>query len=127
MFYKFLADLVVVLHSFFVLFVLLGGFLVLWKPSVAWYHLPAVFWAAWLEFSGWICPLTPLENLLRQKGGVAGYNVGFVEHYIVPILYPTSLTRQMQFTLGMIVLSLNIGVYFIVWMRMRKLRRNQDR
>ena len=126
MFYKFLADLVVVLHSFFVLFVLLGGFLVLWKPSVAWYHLPAVFWAAWLEFSGWICPLTPLENLLRQKGGVAGYNVGFVEHYIVPILYPTSLTREMQFTLGMIVLSLNIGVYFIVWMRMRKLRRNQN-
>ena len=126
MFYNFLADLVVVLHSFFVLFVLLGGFLVLWKPSVAWYHLPAVFWAAWLEFSGWICPLTPLENLLRQKGGVAGYNVGFVEHYIVPILYPTSLTRQMQFTLGMIVICLNIGVYFIVWMRMRKLRRNQD-
>ena len=126
MFYNFLADLVVVLHSFFVLFVLLGGFLVLWKPSVAWYHLPAVFWAAWLEFSGWICPLTPLENLLRQKGGVAGYNVGFVEHYIVPILYPTSLTREMQFTLGMIVLSLNIGVYFIVWMRMRKLKRNQD-
>ena len=126
MFYNFLADLVVVLHSFFVLFVLLGGFLVLWKPSVAWYHLPAVFWAAWLEFSGWICPLTPLENLLRQKGGVAGYDTGFVEHYIVPILYPTSLTRQMQFTLGMIVLSLNIGVYFIVWMRMRKLRRNQD-
>ena len=126
MFYNFLADLVVVLHSFFVLFVLLGGFLVLWKPSVAWYHLPAVFWAAWLEFSGWICPLTPLENLLRQKGGIAGYDAGFVEHYIVPILYPTSLTRQMQFTLGMIVLSLNIGVYFIVWMRMRKLRRNQD-
>ncbi len=127
MFYNFLADLVVVLHSFFVLFVLLGGFLVLWKPSMAWCHLPAVFWAAWLEFSGWICPLTPLENLLRQKGGVSGYDAGFVEHYIVPILYPTSLTRQMQFTLGMIVLSLNIGVYFIVWMRMRKLRRNQDR
>ena len=126
MFYNFLADLVVVLHSFFVLFVLLGGFLVLWKPSVAWYHLPAVFWAAWLEFSGWICPLTPLENLLRQKGGIAGYDTGFVEHYIVPILYPATLTRQMQFTLGMIVLSLNIGVYFIVWMRMRKLRRNQD-
>jgi hypothetical protein len=126
LFYKFLADLVVVLHSFFVLFVLLGGFLVLWKPSVAWYHLPAVFWAAWLEFSGWICPLTPLENLLRGKGGITGYDAGFVEHYIVPILYPASLTRQMQFTLGMIVLSLNIGVYFIVWMRMRKLRRNQD-
>ena len=126
MFYNFLADLVVVLHSFFVLFVLLGGFLVLWKTRVAWYHLPAVLWGACLEFSGWICPLTPLENLLREQGGTVGYNVGFVEHYIVPVLYPASLTRQMQITLGMIVLSLNIGVYFIVWMRMRKLRRNQD-
>jgi hypothetical protein len=126
LFYKFLADLVVVLHSFFVLFVLLGGFLVLWKPSVAWYHLPAVFWAAWLEFSGWICPLTPLENLLRGKGGVAGYNVGFVEHYIVPVLYPASLTRQMQVIIGIVVVILNFGIYFNVWMRMRKLRRNQD-
>jgi hypothetical protein len=126
LFYKFLADLVVVLHSFFVLFVLLGGFLVLWKPSVAWYHLPAVFWAAWLEFSGWICPLTPLENLLRGKGGTAGYNVGFVEHYIVPVLYPASLTRQMQVIIGIVVVILNFGIYFNVWMRMRKLRRNQD-
>ena len=126
MFYNFLADLVVVLHSFFVLFVLLGGFLVLWKTRVAWYHLPAVLWGACLEFSGWICPLTPLENLLREQGGTVGYNVGFVEHYIVPVLYPASLTRQMQITLGMIVLSLNIGVYFIVWIKMRKLRRNQD-
>ncbi len=126
MFYNFLADLVVVIHSFFVLFVLLGGFLVLWKPSVAWYHLPAVFWAAWLEFSGWICPLTPLENLLREKGGTAGYNVGFVEHYIVPVLYPASLTRQMQVIIGIVVVILNFGIYFNVWMRMRKAGRGQE-
>jgi hypothetical protein len=92
---------------------------------VAWYHLPSVFWAAWLEFSGWICPLTPLENLLREKGGVAGYNVGFVEHYIVPVLYPASLTRQMQINLGIIVVILNIGIYFAVWIRMRKAVRGQ--
>ena len=120
MFYNFLADLVVVLHSFFVLFVVLGGFLVLWKPRVAWYHLPAVFWGAWLEFSGRICPLTPLENLLREKGGIAGYQTGFVEHYIVPVLYPASLTRKMQINLGIIVVILNIGIYFTVWMRMWK-------
>ena len=125
MLYNFLADLVVVFHSFFVLFVLLGGFLLLWRSSVAWYHLPAVFWAAWLEFSGWICPLTPLENLLREKGGIEGYNIGFVEHYIEPVLYPASLDRQMQINLGIIVILINIGIYLAVWIRRRKLGRNQ--
>jgi len=123
--YNFLADLVVVFHSLFVLFVLLGGFLLLWRSSVAWYHLPAVFWAAWLEFSGWICPLTPLENLLREKGGIEGYNIGFVEHYIEPVLYPASLDRQMQINLGIIVILINIGIYLAVWIRRRKLGRNQ--
>ena len=122
--YNSLADLVVILHGFFVLFVLLGGFLVLWKSCVAWYHIPAVFWAASIEFFGWICPLTPLENMLREKGGVAGYDIGFVEHYIVPILYPAFLTRQMQINLGIIVLSINIGIYFTVWIRMRKAGRD---
>ena len=125
MLYNFLADLVVVFHSLFVLFVLLGGFLLLWRSSVAWYHLPAVFWAAWLEFSGWVCPLTPLENLLREKGGIEGYNVGFVEHYIEPVLYPASLDRQMQINLGIIVILINIGIYLAVWIRRRKLGRNQ--
>ena len=124
--YNSLADLVVIIHFLFVLFVLLGGFFVLWKSSVARYHIPAVFWGASIEFLGWICPLTPLENLLREKGGVAGYNVGFVEHYIVPILYPASLTRQQQIILGIIVLGINIGIYFTVWMRMRKAGRGQE-
>jgi len=126
LFYNSLADLVVVLHGFFVLFVLLGGFLVLWKSIVAWYHIPAVCWAAGIEFFGWICPLTPLENMLREKGGAAGYNTGFVEHYIVPILYPASLSRQMQVGLGLIVLSVNIGIYFTVWNRMRKAGRDHE-
>lgn len=125
MLYNFLADLVVVFHSLFVLFVLLGGFLLLWRSSVAWYHLPAVFWAAWLEFSGWICPLTPLENLLREKGGIEGYNIGFVEHYIEPVLYPASLDRQMQINLGIIVILINIGIYLAVWIRRRKVGRDQ--
>ena len=126
MIYNFLADLVVVLHGLFVLFVLLGGFLLFWKSSVAWYHIPAVFWAAGIEFLGWICPLTPLENMLREKAGVAGYDTGFVEHYIVPILYPASLTRQMQINLGIIVLSINVGLYLIVWHSLRKTGRGQS-
>ena len=126
MLYNSLADLVLVLHGFFVLFVLLGGFLVLRKYRVAWYHIPAVFWAASIEFFGWICPLTPLENMLRERGGVAGYDVGFVEHYIVSILYPASLTRQMQIGFGLIVLSVNIGIYFTAWNRMRKAGKDQE-
>jgi hypothetical protein len=126
MLYNFLADLIVVLHSLFVLFVMLGGFLVLWKSSVAWCHIPAVFWAASIEFFGWICPLTPLENMLREKGGAAGYDTGFVEHYIVPILYPASLTRQVQINFGIIVLSINIGLYFFVLHSLRKTERKQE-
>ena len=126
MIYNSLADLVLVLHGFFVLFVLLGGFFVLWKSLVAWFHIPAVLWAASIEFFGWICPLTPLENILRERGGVAGYDTGFVEHYIVPILYPASLTRQMQVGFGLIVLSVNIGIYFTAWNRMRKAGRDQE-
>ena len=126
MLYNSLADLIVVLHSLFVLFVMLGGFLVLWKSSVAWCHIPAVFWAASIEFFGWICPLTPLENMLREKGGAAGYDTGFVEHYIVPILYPASLTRQVQINFGIIVLSINIGLYFFVLDSLRKTERKQE-
>jgi len=124
--YNALADSILVLHGFFVLFVLLGAFLVLWKSSLAWYHIPAVIWAASIEFFGWICPLTPLENMLRAKGGAAGYDTGFVEHYIAPILYPASLTRQMQINLGIIVLSINVAIYLTVWIRMRKTGRDQE-
>ena len=120
MVYNFFADLVVFLHVSFVLFVMLGGFLVLWKSYIAWYHIPAVIWGAGIEFLGWICPLTFLENLLRAKGGDKSYATGFIEHYIMPILYPAVLTRKMQMGLGILVLGVNIAVYWTLWQRIRK-------
>ena len=112
MLYKVFADLIVVVHFTFVLFVIFGGFLVLWSKRMAWLHIPAVIWGILIEFCGWICPLTPLENLLRQKGGALAYRSGFIEHYILPVLYPTILTRRLQITLGFLVLTLNVGIYW---------------
>ena len=120
MVYRFLADLVVVLHFCFVLFAVLGGFLAFWKSWMAWYHIPAVFWAAGIEFLGWVCPLTPLENLLRARGGDAGYETGFVEHYIMPMLYPAELTRKVQIWFGIIVLGVNIFIYLVLWRKMQR-------
>lgn len=120
MVYRYLADLVVLLHTGFVLFVVLGGFLVLWKPIIAWFHVPAVFWAAGIELYGRVCPLTPLENMLRARGDAAGYATGFIEHYIMPVLYPEVLTRKIQIALGMTVLSVNVIIYLILWCRIRK-------
>ena len=99
---------------------MLGGFLVLWKSYLAWYHLPAVIWGAGIEFLGWVCPLTPLENILRDRGGEAGYSTGFVEQYIVPVLYPAALTRKMQIGLGIFVLGVNTAVYWTLWQKKRK-------
>jgi|SRR5690606_13015653 len=110
-----LAEIVVALHFCFVLFVLFGGLLTLRWPRVAWIHLPAAAWGALISFLGWICPLTPLEKWLRQQGGGAGYEGGFIEHYLLPILYPPALTRDVQVVLGGIVLLLNLLVYWRVW------------
>jgi len=118
--YVILADLVVLLHVCFVFFVIAGGFLVFWKSYMAWYHIPAVIWAATIEFLGGICPLTPLENMLRIRGGDAGYATGFVDHYIMPILYPAALTRRLQIFLGLVVLGVNIAIYLILWQRIQK-------
>jgi len=115
--YRTLADLIVALHFGFVLFVVLGGLLVLRWPRLAWAHLPAAVWGVLIEFCGWICPLTPLENHLRELGGETGYSGGFVEHYIVAILYPERLTRLTQITLGVLVLMLNAFVYRRVYTR----------
>ena len=120
MVYNYLADLVVLLHFSFVLFVLLGGILVLWKSWVAWIHIPAFLWGAGIEFLGWICPLTHLESILRARGGDTGYASGFIEHYILPILYPSALTRNMQIGFGLIVLGINIPVYWKFWQKSRK-------
>jgi hypothetical protein len=118
--YSFLADFVVLLHVCFVLFAMFGGFLVFWKSYMAWYHIPAVVWAASIEFLGFICPLTPLENMLRAMGGDAEYATGFIEQYIMPILYPAILTRKMQIGLGLIVLGTNVAIYFVFWQKKRR-------
>ena len=117
MIYSLLADCLVLVHFAFVAFVLVGGLLVLWKPFLRWLHLPAVAWAALIEFSGWICPLTPWEQALRLKGGQAGYTVGFVEHYLIPVLYPAGLTQGVQVVLGILVVAVNVGIYTIVGRR----------
>ncbi len=108
---RLLADLVVLLHLAYVLFVVLGGLLVLRWRRIAWLHVPAFVWAAVIEFGGWICPLTPLENWLREKSGAGGYAGGFVERYLVPILYPEELTREIQIVLGIAVLLINLSIY----------------
>lgn len=120
MLYRALADLVVVIHIAFVLFVILGGLLVLRRPRLAWLHVPAAVWGALIEFRGWVCPLTPLENALRARGGEAGYSGGFVEHYLLPVLYPGALTRNIQIALGTLVVALNLVIYgFVLARRIR--------
>ena len=119
MIYRALADAVLVLHLGFVLFVVLGGLLVPRWPTLAWLHIPAAIWGVLIEFTGWICPLTPLENSFRERGGEAGYSGGFIQHYIQPLLYPAGLTRSTQFALGGIVLILNLAAYGVVMSRMR--------
>ena len=109
-----LADLVVVIHSLFVLFVIFGGFLALRWWKMIYLHLPAVLWGAFIEFAGGICPLTPLENALRRGAGLAGYTGGFVEHYILPVLYPAGLTRNVQLVLGALVIGTNLLVYIVI-------------
>ena len=120
MIHRLLADATVAFHLAFIAFVVLGGLLVLRKPRVAWLHLPAVAWVVWLELTGAICPLTPLENALRLRAGEAGYEGGFIDHYLMPVIYPAGLTPQIQTVLGIAVLLLNVTVYAIAWRRARK-------
>ncbi len=120
MIYRALAGLVLVVHLGFVLFVVLGGLVVVTWPRLAWLHVPAVIWGVLIEYSGWICPLTPIENSFRVRGGEAGYSGGFIEHYIQTVLYPAGLTRSTQVVLGSAVLILNLTAYGIVVSRMRR-------
>jgi len=125
--YRGLADFVLVVHLVFVLFVVLGGLLVLRWPRVAWAHVPVALYGATIEFLGFICPLTPLEVRLRRLGGGAGYEGGFIEHYVTAALYPTGLTREIQLALGVGVLVLNAVVYSVVLRRRRARSRGQSR
>ena len=117
--YTLLADLLLVLHAAFILFVVFGGLLVLWRRGFAWIHIPAALWGILIELQGWICPLTYLENDLRAVAGAEGYAGGFIDHYLVPLVYPSGLTHAMQIKLGLVVLLINAVIYALVWHKSR--------
>jgi len=114
--YSLLADLVVVIHFLFILFVIFGGLFVIRKKNWAWLHIPAALWGAIVEFTGWICPLTPLENWLRLQGGGPSYASDFIERHVVSLIYPSFLTRSQQIVLGLAVIIINGVIYgWIIW------------
>lgn len=123
MLYRLSADLILIAHLAFILFVALGGPLVLRWPRLIWLHLPSVAWGAISEFFGVICPLTSLETTLRQLGGAAGYSGDFIGHYVASIIYPSGLTRGIQIALGFGAVLLNLAVYGCWVRRQRKARR----
>ena len=120
------ADAVVLLHLGFILFVALGGFLVLRWRRVAWAHLPAAIWGTLIELTGWICPLTPLENRLRAAAGDPAYTGGFIDRYIMPIVYPPGLSRSMQVVIGCAVIGFNLLIYGLVFIRRLQRTKRDD-
>ena len=112
------ADVVVVLHLVFIFFVAFGAAL-LWRwPALVWLHVPAMLWGVYAEWSGTVCPLTPLENRLRALAGEGGYGGGFVDHYLLPLIYPAALTREVQWAIGGAVVLVN-AVLYVLWWRTR--------
>lgn len=104
-----------IVHFAFILFVLFGGFSLLYKRWLIWLHIPAMAWGAMLSFMGWLCPLTPLENTLRRAAGEAGYTGGFVAHYLVPVIYPEAYSQDFTVAAGIVVLVLNVAIYSYVF------------
>jgi hypothetical protein len=121
MIYRLSADCLVLVHLAFIVFVMAGGFLVFWRPYIRWIHLPAAVWGALIEFAGWICPLTHWEHAWRLRAGQDGYTGGFIEHHILPILYPTGLTPFVQVFLGFLVIGVNAIIYVCVGFRRARL------
>lgn len=119
MIYRILADLVLVVHGLFVAFVVFGGLLALWRPRMAYWHLPALAWGAVVVGMGLICPLTPLEVSLRQQAGQEGYAGGFIEHYLLGVIYPEGITRDTQMMLAAVLIISNIVIYTL-WARRRR-------
>ena len=117
-----LADAVLVIHGVFIAWAALGALAVWRRPRLALLHLPALAWAVWIEISGKICPLTPLENSLRRAAGEAGYSGGFIEHYLGRIIYPAGLTREAQWTVAGVLALFNIVVYGLMVARARAKR-----
>ena len=120
MFYRVAADVTLVTHFLFIVFVVLGGLLVIRYRRIAWIHLPAAAWGVGIELAGAVCPLTTVENWLRRSAGDSGYTGGFVEHYIVPVIYPSGLTRSTQFWLAGVALSINLLIYGFICYRHRR-------
>lgn len=121
---RLLADAVLLLHGLFILFAVFGGLLAWRWPRLAWLHLPAAAWAGWVVSAGWICPLTPLENALRRSAGDAGFSGGFLEHYLLALIYPEGLTRPVQLALGLGVLLFNAVVYAVLVRRRARAARS---
>jgi Protein of Unknown function (DUF2784) len=121
--YAFLADAVLVLHGLFIFWVVFGGLAVIARPLLAWLHVPAVAWAAWVSWSGSYCPLTPLEQSLRRATGQAGYEGGFIEHYVGALIYPEGLTANLQMLYGATVLVINLALYAVAITRAARRRR----
>ena len=114
--YLLLADALVVVHFAFIVFVVSGALTTYRWPKMAWAHIPCALWGAWIEMTGGICPLTPIEVHFRRMGGSEGYAGGFIEHYLVPIIYPSGLTRAHQLLLGGLVVAINLGAYgLLLW------------
>lgn len=110
------ADFLVLIHLSFILFVVLGGLLVLRWPPVAWIHLPAAAWGAWIEFAQGVCPLTPLEKSFREQAGQASYDGGFIEEYVIPVIYPPGYSPEIANILGLLVLIINLLIYaLVIW------------
>ena len=122
MLYAVAAEAVLLLHASFILFAVLGGLLVLRWPWLLWLHLPAAGWAAVVVIAGWVCPLTPIEQMLRGMAGQDGYGGSFIEHYLVLLIYPPGLTRPLQAGLGALVVAVNGAIYLAVWRKQRRLR-----
>jgi hypothetical protein len=127
MHYGALADGVVLLHLAFIVFVIVGGFLAWRWPRIVWLHLPALVWAAYIEAAGAICPLTPLEKLLRQMAGESSYSGGFINHYLIPLIYPPGLTRQLQWSLMTALVVINALAYGVLLQRARRGRSHARR
>lgn len=119
MLYRLLADAIIIIHLIFILFVISGGLLLLRNKRWSIVHLPAALWAVIIEFKGWMCPLTPLENWFREKGGNSIYQGDFIERYLLPIIYPADLTKELQIIFGLSVIIINIAVYIWVLNKIR--------
>ena len=120
--YGVLAELTVLVHLGFIIYVIFGGLLAIRWPRSIWVHLPVLIWGVGVELTGWVCPLTPLENHFRAQAALQGYQGGFIEHYLIAVIYPAGLTRQVQIGLGAALFAFNIVIYAVIWRAARAQR-----